>query len=44
MSWDSKNSGRLKIGFGETEITGKSPWRIHQRTAFSRARDLGNVQ
>lgn len=45
MSWDSKNSGRQKIGeFGETEVTGKSPWRIHQRTTFSVAGGLEKIQ
>lgn len=45
MSWESKNSGRQKIGeIDETEIIGNSPWRIQQRTAFSIAWDLGKFQ
>ena len=45
MSWESKDSGGQKIGeIDETEITRNSPWRIHQRTVFSIAWDLGNFQ
>lgn len=45
MSWESRNSGRQKIGeIDETKITRNSPWKIHQRPAFSIAWDLGKFQ